>query len=72
MPRDKSSAKNIMDIKGEDEPQKPKPTATQMQIDPGNVSVLTVRLLDAINQNLVTIVKQNEKLLEKFDHIEGE
>jgi hypothetical protein len=30
----------------------------RLTIDPGNVSVLTVKLLDQINQNLVTLIEE--------------
>jgi hypothetical protein len=40
--KDKSSAKQVRDIKGEDAPKK------TIEINPGNVSILTVRLLDQL------------------------
>jgi hypothetical protein len=39
--KDKSSAKQVRDIKGQDAPKK-------IEINPGNVSILTVRLLDQL------------------------
>ena len=40
--------KNVRDVKATPDPK-------TLMIEPGNVSVLTVKLLDSINQNLVAL-----------------
>ena len=51
-----AKGKNVRDVKGEDKSPQKKNEPTQ--INPGNISVLTVQLLDAINKNLVGLRKE--------------
>ena len=48
MAKNNRMKKQVRDVKAAPEP-------TQLTIDPGNVSVLTVKLLDEINKNLVAL-----------------
>jgi len=59
---DKSSAKGVRDIKAEE---KVAPEATQINL--GNIPILTVRLLEAINKNLIVLVQQNAALMDKLN-----
>ena len=45
--------KAVRDVKGEDKP-KTEPT----KIDPGNIPILTVQLLNSINQNIIELRKE--------------
>ena len=59
-----SKGKAVNEIKGEVKKDKPN---NQIQINPGNIPILTVQLLDAINRNLIVLVQQNAKILEKLN-----
>jgi hypothetical protein len=67
MPQDKL---NVRDNKGDAEKPQTEPNK-QEAIVQGNIPVLTVRLLNSINQNLVAIAQQNAKILEIFKHVEA-
>ena len=59
MATDGASAKDIRDVKGSEE--KPKEKAASIVL--GNIPILTVQLLDAINKNLVNIAQQNAEII---------
>ena len=59
MATDGASAKNVRDIKGGEE--KPKEVASPIVL--GNIPILQVQLLDAINKNLVVLVQQNANII---------
>ena len=61
MAKRKQTGKSVNSIKGE------APKNPSITVNPGNIPVLTVQILDAINRNLITIIQQNAKLLEKKD-----
>ena len=46
--------KQVRDVKGA-------PTPPQLTINPGNVPILTVKLLDSINQNVLRLIELQEK-----------
>ena len=52
--------KNVRDVKGT--PEAPAPGKTT--IEPGNIPVLTVQLLDAMNKNLFVLIQQNARIIE--------
>lgn len=51
-----AKGKTVRDVKGED----PKPP-TLTEINPGNIPILTIKLLDQINQNLIKLIVAVEK-----------
>ena len=53
--KDKSSGKQVRDIKAQE------PVNPTIEINPGNVSILTVKILDQINQNLLKLIKLAEQ-----------
>ena len=66
MAQDKSKFKPtgtaVNDVKGQPEAPTAKPESNQIQIHAGNVSVLTVRMLDEINKSLNRIAKALENI----------
>lgn len=59
------SKKEKQTTKKEVELKKPTQTAQMVGIEPGNIDVLTVRLLDAINKNLIVIINMLHEIKEK-------
>lgn len=45
--------KQVRDVKGEE-----KPKDERIQVNPGNTHILTVQLLNSINQNLIELRKE--------------
>jgi len=53
---------DIRDVKGQDpEPIKPAPVSTD--IIPGNIPILTVKVLDALNKNVIVLIQQQEEMI---------
>ena len=64
MAKNNRMKKQVRDTKSTPPPQ------STLEIEPGNVPILTVRLLDTINKNLITLVQQNAKLISMLEHVE--
>ena len=68
MATDKGNAGHVRDIKGgADAPQE-----QAAQIVPGNIPILQVQLLDAINKNLVVLVQQNAEVIKMLKEAKEE
>ena len=69
MPIDGTPAKTkkVMDVKGS-----PKKEDPGIQIHTGNISILTIKMLEAINKNLITITQQNAKLIKMVEEAKEE
>ena len=54
MAKNNRMKKQVRDVKGPAEP-------NVLTIEPGNVPILTVKMLDSINQNLIRLIEITEK-----------
>ena len=59
---------NVSDVKGED-PKVPQPKNEPTPIVQGNIPLLTVQILEAINNNTIVTIKQNAELIKLLKDI---